>query len=584
MTVMVDPRSRAIVTPGSEQVREALRRMLDSSDFVASDRNRRFLNYVVEETLAGRADRLKGYTVAVQVFGRDPAFDAQTHPLVRIEAARLRQSLERYYLKAGQTEPIRISIPKGRYVPAFEQVAPAVAASAAIIEAKPHSSPPKPFNHSAGRPFGWIAAGTAAVAIAILAIIWIVQLVQSQDAPPSGAHGGTIGPTLLIRPFTNIEGGPPEDRFSQGLVEELTVELARFKMMRIILDAPPAARRNGSGGYDYVLKGSVRNTGTMLRVIVQLEEVRGGTLLWTRSFDLPADRGDFIEVQSDIAARIATVLGDPYDVFFTNEANRLRSMPSGSAGPYACVMSFYAYWPNPTAIQHKALRSCHEHAVVAEPFNAESWINLAWLRLDEYRFGFNPVESADPPLDRAVDAAENAITLQPDNARAQLAMAIVQWFRHDRRKFDEHAELALSLNANDPVVEAELGLRLALRGEWLRARPLLDKVVSRDPIRWQAYRVAYALNAVQTGDYRSALDELRQAKTTDHPVLKILRAAVYGHLGRLEDAREQWRSAAQQVPGMADAPRSWIDSRGIPPDLTDRLMDGLDKAGILRDR
>jgi adenylate cyclase len=559
--------------------------MLDSSDFVASERNRRFLRYVVDETLAGRADRLKGYTVAVQVFGRDPAFDAQTHPLVRIEAARLRQSLERYYLKAGQADPVRISIPKGGYVPVFEQLAPAATDPALRNEAEPHFSPPhNAIERPSNRPRGWIAAGAAAVTIAILAIIWIVELFQSQGTSSQTSHAGGFGPTLLIRPFTNIKGGAPEDRFSQGLAEELTVELARFKTMRIITEAPPASRRTSSDGYDYVLKGSVRNTGSILRVVVQLEEVRSGILLWTRSFDLPENRSDFIEIQSDIAARVATVLGDPYDVLFANEANRIRSMPSGLTGPYACVVSFYSYWPNPTATQHRILKICHERAVAAEPLFAEAWINLAWLRLDEYRFGFNPAESAAPPLDRAAEAAESAIALQPDNARAQLALAIVQWFRHDRHKFDEHADLALSLNDNDPMIEAELGLRFALRGEWWRARPLLDKVVSRDPIRWQAYRVAYALNAVQTGDYRSALDELRRARTTDRPVLKVLRAAVCGHLGRLEEAREQWRSAAQQVPDIADAPRSWIESRGASPDLTDRLMDGLDKAGVLGDR
>ncbi len=78
----------------AEEIREALERILTSADFSASERNRRFLRYVVEETLSGRADRIKGYSIAVEVFERDESFDPQVDPIVRIEAGRLRRSLD----------------------------------------------------------------------------------------------------------------------------------------------------------------------------------------------------------------------------------------------------------------------------------------------------------------------------------------------------------------------------------------------------------------------------------------------------------------------------------------------------------
>jgi hypothetical protein len=76
---------------------------------------------VVEETLAGRADRLHAYPIALEVLGRDANFDPQTDPVVRMEAGRLRRRLERYYLGAGQSDPVRVDIPKGSYVPTFER-------------------------------------------------------------------------------------------------------------------------------------------------------------------------------------------------------------------------------------------------------------------------------------------------------------------------------------------------------------------------------------------------------------------------------------------------------------------------------
>ena len=97
-----------------------LARLLASGAFPASPRRRRLLEYVVEQTLAGRGDRLKAYELAVAVLGRDASFDPQSDPIVRIEMAQLRRDLEHYYLTDGRADPIRITIPKGHYVPAFE--------------------------------------------------------------------------------------------------------------------------------------------------------------------------------------------------------------------------------------------------------------------------------------------------------------------------------------------------------------------------------------------------------------------------------------------------------------------------------
>ena len=112
-------------TWNADQVRKQLDRILASQAFDARPRNRAFLSYVVNETLAGREDRIKGYTIAQEVFQRDADFDPQQDPVVRIEAGNLRRSLERYYLTAGTGDPVVIDIPKGGYVPRFEVREPA---------------------------------------------------------------------------------------------------------------------------------------------------------------------------------------------------------------------------------------------------------------------------------------------------------------------------------------------------------------------------------------------------------------------------------------------------------------------------
>ncbi len=108
---------------GADKIRIQLNRILDHSYFADSERSRDFLRYVVEETLSGREKFIKGYTIALEVLNQDESFDPQMNSIVRMQAARLRRSLEHYYLTEGKNDLIRIEIPKGSYIPKFIKVA-----------------------------------------------------------------------------------------------------------------------------------------------------------------------------------------------------------------------------------------------------------------------------------------------------------------------------------------------------------------------------------------------------------------------------------------------------------------------------
>jgi hypothetical protein len=105
--------------PHGYEIRQALAAMLASAAFRNSLRLTRFISFVVEATLAGRAGTLKGYTIAVGALGRGSDFDPQTDPIVRVEAGRLRQALARYYAEEGRNDRVLIELPRGTYVPTF---------------------------------------------------------------------------------------------------------------------------------------------------------------------------------------------------------------------------------------------------------------------------------------------------------------------------------------------------------------------------------------------------------------------------------------------------------------------------------
>ena len=105
----------------SHEIRAHLHRVVESAVFRGSLRLTCFLTFVVETTLAGKGDRLKAYTIAIEAFRRHDDFDPQTNPIVRVEAGRLRHALSRYYSGEGRDDSIVIDLPRGSYVPVFSR-------------------------------------------------------------------------------------------------------------------------------------------------------------------------------------------------------------------------------------------------------------------------------------------------------------------------------------------------------------------------------------------------------------------------------------------------------------------------------
>ncbi|MEA1834387.1 hypothetical protein U8607_20040 [Methylobacterium durans] len=120
-------------------VEMALGTLIADGSVRLSERNRRFLSFIVTETLAGRGARIKAYAIGVDVFGRSRSFDPDRDPIVRIEATRMRAALAAYYDGVGAQDGVRIILRPGSYVPtfAFRRSPAALARPAAAIGATP---------------------------------------------------------------------------------------------------------------------------------------------------------------------------------------------------------------------------------------------------------------------------------------------------------------------------------------------------------------------------------------------------------------------------------------------------------------
>lgn len=108
-------------------VREQLERITASAAFRSSKRYPEFLRYTVEHALTGETENIKERVLGIEVFGREPDYDTNSDPVVRMTAAEVRKRLDQYYRVRGHEHEIRIEYPRGSYVPEFVWPHPAPA-------------------------------------------------------------------------------------------------------------------------------------------------------------------------------------------------------------------------------------------------------------------------------------------------------------------------------------------------------------------------------------------------------------------------------------------------------------------------
>jgi adenylate cyclase len=486
------------------KARTCLDRILASPCFVQSERQQRFLKFIVTESLAGRTDRLKGYSIAVEVFDRDVSFDPGIDAIVRVEAARLRGKLREYYEREGRTDPVRFDLPKGAYLIRMEWRPPGTMPSP--------QEPPEARAHTVGQ-----------------AISPRLQPIEDR-------------PSLAVLPFANISSDSEQAYFADGITDGLIAELSRLPGLLVISRhssfvykgvSKRAEQIGAELGIRYLLEGSVQRAAERVRITVQLIDAASGAHLWAERYD--RELKDIFAVQDDVTQRIVSVLQVK---FAAAEQERIGHGGTVNVEAHDRLLRglerFWIFTPesNSEASVHVAC------ALELDPGYAAGHTWLARVLVFRWIMLWDPTPEA---LECAYDHIRQAVDLDPKGPLTQAVLCWVQLWRKQGEAAIAAGWRAVDLDPNNADAYLFLAYALAASGRGEEALHNIVKGMRLNPHPSAVYYNALCLSYLALEEYDQAITACRRGiEVTDvfipnHYMLCL----IYTLLGHDEDARAE---------------------------------------------
>jgi TolB-like protein/Flp pilus assembly protein TadD len=474
----------------AEPVRRQLDKILGSPGFAGNDRLSKFLRFVVDQHLQGKAVELKESLVGIEVFGRRPGFDPRHDSVVRTEAARLRVRLTQYYAGEGAGDPVVIELPKGGYAPVFRQPEATVEATA-------------PSRSRLGLRRLWLKTTLAGLALVLAAGGW--WWVRHKSEPIA----------IAVLPLHNLSEDPGNDYFTDGLTYEIIRNLSiieglavRSQTSSLAFKGRPRNVREAGKQLDaeYILEGSVLRSGQQLRINVQFIRVRDDFPLWSGKFD--RELTGVFAIQDEISRGIV---------------NNLRLKLGRGRRRYETSPEAYDIYLRARALLNRRGLSGYDPSIGL----------------------FKEAIAKDSSFAPAYAGLAAAHAARSSNFRFDVAEELT--------KMRAAAEMAIQMDPLLAEAHDALGLAYTRDGQWEQSEKSFRRAIELDPSRSESHRHFATFLLLPLGRIEESLRQLRVAEKAD-PLSSAVRfylAYVLISAGRYDEAAGQCEKQPTDFEGRA---------------------------------
>jgi tetratricopeptide (TPR) repeat protein len=324
----------------------------------------------------------------------------------------------------------------------------------------------------------------------------------------------------------------------------------------------------------YLLTGSIRRDGNLIRVATELTEAHTGRLVWSENYDTGA--GDIFAVQDDISRHVVGAASVKLTRF---EQERVQSKPTGSLVAYESVLRGRDLFSHETRESNDEASELFQHAIDLDPNYADAYAALAGSHYEAVISGWTEFSSEE--LEHAQALALKALAIDPANTRANGVLAFIHLYRKEFDLAVTQIDRALEINPSDPDNYSYRGSILVWQGKaaealpWLETAQRLDRASSftAERLCMAYYLLGRYAEAIDACDRALSNNPGRSTQMLGHPLL----AAAYAEQGSQQQAATE-RSAALRLWPLLDT--ETFAAQFGSKEAQEHMLEGLRKAGF----
>jgi TolB-like protein/Flp pilus assembly protein TadD len=390
-------------------------------------------------------------------------------------------------------------------------------------------------------------------------------------------------PSIAVLAFQSMSGDPEQEYFADGISEDIITGLSKLRWFFVIARnssfaykgaAVDVKRVSRELGVRYVLEGSVRKSGSRVRITAQLIDAATGNHLWADRYD--GDLTDIFALQDEITKKVVAAI-EPK--LLEAEGIRSRNRAPEYLGAWDMLMQARSLFWRLTKDESQAAIATLKQVVERHPFYAPAHSMLAFVLLVSRQGGWQMME---PQVKQAAALAARAAELDDSDPWAHLALGFVAFTRRRTDDSIEEFQRALDLNPNFAAAHGFLGCTLAFDGRSDQAIDHIEQAIRMSPHDPQnaLLNAAFAAAHYLAGRYAEAAGYGRKAiqqrfeLTNGHRIYVVSLAQA----GRIDEARAALAQLQELLPEISIA---WIE-HNIPftPGPMAKFLEGFRKAGL----